>query len=48
MRTILYTVINKETNKRVYTDCRLRKCKEKLNTLDNKENFEIRYKWVSF
>ncbi len=47
MRTIRYAVFNKETNERIYTDCRYKKCVEKINSMENKEKFEIRYKWVS-
>lgn len=48
MRTICYAIFNKKTNERVYTNCEQRKCLEKLNTMENKENFEIRWKWFSF
>ncbi len=48
MRTILYAVFNKETSERVYTDCRRHKCEEVLNQMENKNDFEIRHKWVSY
>ena len=48
MRTIIYGVFNKETNKRIYTNCRESKCAEFISKQDNKENLEIRYKWMSF
>ena len=48
MRTITYAIFNKETNKRIYANIDLHKCETKLNSLENKEKFEIRYKWVSY
>jgi hypothetical protein len=48
MRTIIYGVFNKETNERVYTNCRAQKCMEFIETLENREKFEIRHKWQSF
>jgi hypothetical protein len=47
MRLIHYSVFNKKIKKIIYTNCRLHKCTEKFNSLENKEDFEIRYKWVS-
>jgi hypothetical protein len=47
MRTIIYGVFNKETNKRIYTNIRQSKCEEFINAQDNKANLEIRYKWFS-
>ena len=47
MRAIIYTVINKETNAKVYGNCRVSKCQEYINNLPNKDNYEIRYKWHS-
>lgn len=47
MRTVLYGVFNKETNERIFTHCLPRKAQEFLESLENKENFEIRHKWVS-
>ena len=47
MRTIRYEVFNKETDKRVYTNCRKHKCVEFINTQNDKQNFEIRHKWFS-
>lgn len=47
MRTIIYGVFNKETNKRIYTNCRKSKCIEFIDNQDNKENYEIRHKWFS-
>ena len=47
MRLIHYAIFNKITNERVYTNYDQRKCQEYLNKMDNKENFEIRYKWLS-
>ena len=47
MRIIKFAVFNKETNKRIYTNCRESKCIEFIDKQDNKENFEIRHKWFS-
>ena len=41
MSTIHYYVVNKNTNKAVYVDCRLHKCNEFLNAQENKEQFKI-------
>lgn len=48
MRTIMYAIFNKTTNMRVYTNWNHSKCVEVMNELDNKEEYEIRYKWFSF
>lgn len=48
MRTIIYSVWNKETNKKVYANCKCRKCEEFINEQENPSNFEITYKWRSF
>lgn len=47
MRTIRYSVINKETKKAIYTNCNRAKCEEYLAKMDNAENFAIGYKWLS-
>ena len=47
MRTVIYGVFNKETNERIYSDCRRNKCEEFINAQDNKENLVIKYKWFS-
>ena len=47
MRTIRYSVINKETKKAIYTNCKRAKCEEYLAKMDNAENFAIGYKWLS-
>ena len=47
MRIIHYAVFNKETNERIYTDCRKCKCEEVMNKLENKALYEIRSKWRS-
>ena len=47
MRAIMYAIFNKRTNERVYTNIDYTKCNDKLNTMENKEDFEIRYKWFS-
>lgn len=48
MRTIIYSVVNKDTNKKIYSNCQARKCEEYFATLENKDNFKIVYKWQSF
>lgn len=48
MRTIIYGVFNKETNKRIYTNSRQSKCEEFINAQENKANLVICYKWFSF
>lgn len=47
MRLIHYHVINKETNKREYTNCEQSKCREYINSKENKDNYIITYKWLS-
>ena len=47
MRLIHYCVFNKKTKKAVYVHCKESKCREHLEAVPDKENYEIRYKWVS-
>lgn len=47
MRTIRYYVINKTTNKGIYTNCSEKACREYLATLANPEEYTISYKWIS-
>lgn len=47
MRLCHYSVINKETGKRVFTRCSERECREFMTTLEDKENYYIGYKWLS-
>ena len=47
MRLIHYSVVNKQTNKREYTHHDVTKCEEYLNTLTDKDNYKICYKFVS-
>lgn len=47
MRTIIYAVFNKETNERIYIDCRRNKCEEFIGMQNNKENLVVKYKWSS-
>lgn len=47
MRTIIYSVFNKETNERVYSHWDRKECVKVLETL-NKEQYDICYKWRSF
>lgn len=48
MRMIIYCVMNKETKKRVYIDCDLRRAESFLASLEDKEDYRIGYKWKSF
>ena len=48
MRAIIYSVVNKDTNKKVYSNCQVNKCEEHLAKLENKESFKIVYNWRSF
>lgn len=47
MRLIHYSVINKNTGKCVYANCRGYKAEEFLATLPDKENYYISHKHVS-
>ena len=47
MRTIRYYIINKNTNKGVYTNCNRKACEETLAQITNKENYAIGHKWLS-
>jgi hypothetical protein len=47
MRIMMHAIFNKTTNEKVYTNARYSECKKKLSLMDNKEQFEIRYKWMS-
>lgn len=47
MRTVHYYVINKTTGKKVFVDCRRNKAQEYLESLEDKENYFIGYKWLS-
>jgi hypothetical protein len=47
MRIVHYSVINKETNKKVFTHWDRNKCIKFLETLENAEAYGIAYKWVS-
>ena len=47
MRTIIYSVYNKETNEKVYSHWDRNECVKVLDTLD-KEKFVICYEWRSF
>ena len=47
MRIMRYYIVNKETRKAIYTNCRKDKCEEYLAKMDNAENFAIGYKWLS-
>ena len=47
MRTIHYYVVNKNTRKAVYTECRKDRAEAFLAGLADKENYAIGYKWLS-
>ena len=47
MRLIHYHIVNKNTNKSIYVDCRKPKAEEFLANLQDKENYFLGYKWVS-
>lgn len=47
MRTVHYYVINKITGKKVFVNCRHNKAQEYLESLEDKENYFIGYKWLS-
>lgn len=48
MRTIIYTVWDKESNKKVYVNCYRRECEKFINSQENPASFGITYKWRSF
>lgn len=47
MRVLLYSVFNKETKKRIYTNVDRMKCKEQIEKLENKEKYIITYRYRS-
>ena len=47
MRTIRFYVVNKNTRKAIFTDCRKSKCETFLENLENKEDYAIGYKFLS-
>ena len=47
MRIARYFIIEKETKKVVFADCRLAKCEEEMKKFTDKDNFEIRRKMLS-
>lgn len=47
MRLMHYAVFNKITNKRVFTSAYLKNCERKMKAFADKENYEIRHKWIS-
>lgn len=47
MRLIRYYVVNKETGKGIYTNCKESACRAFIEALDNKEAYTIKYKWIS-
>ena len=46
MRTTVYGVLEKATNKIIYTSYHMEHCTNKLQELG--EGYELRYKWKSF
>lgn len=47
MRIMRYYVVNKNTRKAVYCECRRDRAQAFLNGLADKENYAIGYKWSS-
>jgi hypothetical protein len=47
MRLIHHSIIEKATGKKIFTHWSERECQKKLETMENKENYFIGYKWVS-
>ena len=47
MRALRFYVINKSTRKSVYMSYREQDCREHLESLENKEDYCIGYKWLS-
>jgi hypothetical protein len=47
MRLIHHSIIEKGTGKKIFTHWSERECQKKLETMENKENYFIGYKWVS-
>lgn len=47
MRLIYHYVVNKNTNKSIYVDCRKDKAEEFMANLPDAENYFLGYKWVS-
>ena len=47
MRTIRHYVINKNTNRAVFTDCRESEFKKFIAQQENPADFVIGYKWLS-
>ena len=48
MRTTIYGLLNKTTGRIEYTNYYREKVVEKMNSLENKDSYEIRYTWRSF
>ena len=47
MRGMRFYVANKETGKGIFTDFRRAECEKFLESLADKENYAIGYKWLS-
>lgn len=47
MRLIHYHIINKYTNEKIFTDCRLPKVQEVFGNLESKEEYKIVFQWKS-
>lgn len=48
MRTIVYSIINKETHKKEFWSIDLATVNKEFEKLENKDNYVIGYKWRSF
>ena len=47
MRIIRYYVVNKDTNKAVYTHHSEKRCKDYIATMADRNNYAIAHKWLS-
>ena len=48
MRIVRYVVVNRETEKREFLDCRYEKCEEYINNQENAEKYVITRQWRNF
>lgn len=48
MRTIIYAIFDKETKQRVFTSAKMTSILTKMETLENKDRYEIHHTWKSF
>ena len=47
MRLVHYYITEKNTDKRVSTNCSYEKTMEILNKMENKENYKVTYRFVT-